>query len=120
MYGVPGPYRQRGRGLGSILSSLFRSIIPVASKVGKSILRSPVTKNIARAARDAAIEGAMDVAADTLRGENVGTSLVKSLDTAKGRVADAIQVEGGRRRGRKRKPVRTRRGKNKKSKDIFS
>lgn len=88
---------QRGQGIGNLLGSLFKSFIPVASKIGRSILGSPITKSVLRGARDAALEGGLNVATDALRGADVNRSIEKNLEGARNSVAGAVD------RGRKRK-----------------
>lgn len=63
--GLPYHYRdplQQGGGLGSILGGLFRSILPVARRVGESVAKQ-------------AAKTAGHVALDALSGRNVGESL---------------------------------------------
>ena len=60
--GFRGRRYQRGHGLGSVLGSLFKTILPAAKKVGKT-----VGKELLRTGAH--------VASDALAGENVGQSL---------------------------------------------
>ena len=60
--GFRGRRFQRGHGLGSVLSSLFKSILPVAKKVGKT-----VGKEVLRTSAH--------VASDALAGQDIGQAL---------------------------------------------
>jgi hypothetical protein len=123
-----GPFIQRGRGLGSLLGSLFKAVIPVASRVGRSIIRSPITKSVLRTAKDAAIEGGLSLAVDALRGNKVAESAQQNVEQAKNKIADAIE-KGTINRKRKskvtRKPVKKKvyvrkPGGKRQKRDIFS
>ena len=57
---------QRGHGLGSFFARLFRSILPVAKRVGKSALKTVGKEALAMGA---------NVAGDLVRGKHVGESL---------------------------------------------
>ena len=86
-----GPFvTERGRGIGSVLGALFRAVIPVASRIGRTILKSPITKGILHSAKTSAIEAATSLASDVLRGNNVKEGLQRNLELAKHRVADVI------------------------------
>lgn len=87
MYIHKGSFTQRGRGLGNIFGALLRAVIPV----GKSILKSPITKSILTTAKDTAIQGGISLAADALRGGDVGESLKQNLNVAKTRMADTLE-----------------------------
>ena len=84
---------QRGKGIGSILSSIFRAVVPVASKIGQSILKSPVTRGVLQSAKDSALAAAADLATDALRGNDIKEGLQRNLEKAKHRVADVIDPQ---------------------------
>ena len=71
--GFQGTPYQRGHGLGSFFGRLFRAILPVAKKVGKSVLKT--------AGKEALTLGA-DVMGDVAQGHNVKESLRKRGGTA--------------------------------------
>lgn len=60
-----GPRYQRGQGLGSMFSGLFRKVVPLA-RVAAKAAKSPIAKQIGRTLRDTAI----NVAVDALEGQN--------------------------------------------------
>lgn len=62
---------QRGRGFGSILSGLFRTVFPIL----KNIMKSPVTKKILTSAKNSAIDAGIGLASDVLSGSNVKKSI---------------------------------------------
>jgi hypothetical protein len=85
-----GPYLQRGRGIGNLLGSLFRSVIPAAGALGRSLLKSPITKQVLKTAKRTAIEAGSNVLSDLAHGESVADSMDRGLNVAKRRVASAI------------------------------
>ena len=98
-----GPFIQRGRGLGSLLSSLFKSVIPVASRVGKKIISSPITSNALKATKDAAIEGGLQIAVDALKGKSMEETMQHQLESAKKKVSKALEKGIKQRKALKRK-----------------
>lgn len=86
---------QRGRGIGSLLGGLFRTILPkVASsgaKVAKRIIQSDIAKDVGRQLRDTATNSAVQMTADALEGKNVSESLQNQLDNAKKDLAKTIR-----------------------------
>jgi hypothetical protein len=103
-----GPYLQRGGGLGNIFGSLFKAIIPAASKLGRNIIKSPLTKSILKSAKDTAVEGGLTLASDALRGRDMGESVQKNLKRARSRVADAIEsgiAPPPKKKGRRKRQV---------------
>jgi D-alanyl-D-alanine carboxypeptidase len=81
---------QKGHGIGSILSSVFRNLLPVVKKIGTRILKSKVTKRVGKAAAKAALRGGIDIVADTLHGENVKGSVKKNIKVASRKVANSL------------------------------
>lgn len=100
------PYIQRGRGLGSLFGSLFRSVVPVVSKFGRSIVSSPVTKSIGSALKNSALETVGSVGADLLRGEDLSQTLDKNLAQARNKVADALEKSTKQPPNKKRKKTK--------------
>jgi hypothetical protein len=86
-----GRYIQRGRGFGSILSSFFRTVLPVVKSIGSSIIKSPITKQVLSTARNSAIDAGLNIAADALSGENVGDSLQKHAGTVAQNIAQTVR-----------------------------
>ena len=58
---------QRGRGIGGLFSTIFRSVIPL----GKKLLTSSSTKSIAKSVGKSLKEAAVDTALDALEGKNI-------------------------------------------------
>ena len=116
MYIHRGAFTQRGRGLGSIFSSLIRAVIPVASKVGRAMIKSPITKELLNTVKDTAIQGGVSLAADALRGNNMEDSLQENLNMAKERMAQTIETVGTKKRVNQARPTKRAHTKNKPAK----
>jgi hypothetical protein len=86
-----GRYIQRGRGIGSILSSFFRTVFPIVKSIGSSILKSPVTKEVLSTAKNSAIDAGLNIAADALSGENVADSMAKHAGSASKKVGISLR-----------------------------
>ncbi len=84
-------FPQRGAGLGSIFSSLFRSILPVAKSVGKAVGRQ-------------ALSTGAEAAADTLAGRR---SFGDALEL-RGRQGASKLIKKGIRKMKRRKPQKGR------------
>lgn len=82
--GFRGKQFQRGHGLGSVLGSLFKAILPVAKKVGKTVGKE-------------ALRTTAHVAADALSGEDVGESFQRrgKASAAKLLSKGVRKIEGG-------------------------
>lgn len=81
-----GPYIQRGRGIGSSLTAMFKDVVPALKLIGEKVIQSPVTKEIVKAGKRAAI----DVATDVLRGKKLKSSISENVDTAKKAVSKSL------------------------------
>ena len=122
-----GPIIQRGKGLGSLLSSLFRKVVPAITSIGKSIIKSPVAKNVLSAAKDAAIDAGLNLASDVVSGKNLKSSLNENIGRARITIGDSLRPRQGKKRStvkRARSTVSKQRGKKKnikkrKTQDIF-
>lgn len=116
-----GPYYQRGRGIGNILGKLFRSAVPIISSIGKSIVTSPITKNLVTAGKKAAIDTGLNVVTDVIEGRNVGESIRENVGQARQRLAQNLR-ESRAKRAPKRKaaPKKTKRKKYPKRSNLFS
>jgi hypothetical protein len=91
MYIHRGRYLQRGRGVGSVLSSFFKTIFPFAKSVGRSVAKSPLTKKVLTSAKNSAIDAGLNIAADALSGENVGAAVKKGFKEGGKNVASVIR-----------------------------
>lgn len=70
-----GKYIQRGGGFFQFVSSLVKKAIPVV----KSIFGAPVTQRVLKKAKNSAINAGLNLAGDTLKGENVKDSFKSNL-----------------------------------------
>jgi hypothetical protein len=119
-----GPYLQKGRGFGSMFASLFKSAVPALKLLGTRILGSSITKSIGKTLAHSALQGGLNIAADTLSGrKKLKDSFSHNVGEAKKDMAKTLRAEAVIRKGslkRKDPPVKTkvavRRGKKKKHK----
>lgn len=81
----------RGQGFGSIISSLFKTIIPVVGRLGKRFITSDIAKSAFKGVKDAAIEGGINLATDALRGDSIEASAKKNLAAARNKIADSVE-----------------------------
>ncbi len=122
-HGLPGyqgiPY-QRGNGLGSFFGWLFRAILPVAKRVGKSALKT--------VGREALHMGS-NVIGDLTEGKNIKASLkqhgLKAGRNLINRAATSMNNQSGGRIGKRKvaskvKAIKKPRLTKKKPKDIFT
>lgn len=120
--GFQGTAYQRGNGLGSFFGRLFRSILPVAKRIGKSAL-----KTVGREALDM---GA-NVIGDLSQGRDVKESMkqhgLKATRNLINKAGQVVQNQSGGRIGKRKvaskvSPVASKKPRKKKSKklDIFS
>ena len=80
---------QRGRGIGSLFGTVFRSILPI----GKRILQSNVTKTLGKTVGKTLKDAAIETAADLLEGKTIKESAKKQLETTKRKIAKAIKSD---------------------------
>lgn len=85
-----GPFIQRGRGLGSTLSALFKGVVPAMQVMGQKLLASPITQNFLKTAKRSALEAGLNVTSDALRGKKLKESISENLTTAKKAVTDSL------------------------------
>ena len=88
-----------GEGLGSFFGSLFRKIVPLASKAAKTIL--PAAKKIAgskivretgQQLLDSGVDAIANVAANAISGEkNIGESMSEELGNARKEISTALR-----------------------------
>ena len=60
---------QEGEGIGSFFSSIFRKLIPFATKAVKTVAGSSLAKETGKVLKDTAISGLTDMAADVIGGK---------------------------------------------------
>lgn len=100
-----GARMQRGRGIGSLFSGLFKSFTPLAQmglSFGKKLVTSDLAKSIAGTALDTGKKIALGAAADLLEGKNVKDSAQAQLNEAKKSIATTLRGGGCKKRKKKR------------------
>lgn len=112
-------YHMRGSGIGGIFSSIVRMLVPFAKTlfgVGKRVAASPIGKQVLKSAKRSAVKAGLDLAQDTLAGENVGKSIKRRAKQAGKQMLDDLEAgRGARPRKRnKRSPFKLSAGKVKK------
>ncbi len=104
MYYHSGLRYQRGTGIGSIFSGLFRMLKPLASmglSAGKRLLGSSLAKQAGSKMLDIGKNAATNLLVDVLEGAPIKESAEKQLEEAKTKIASAIKG-GGKKRKRKK------------------
>ena len=99
---------QRGRGIGGLLR-LFKSVFsPLVKSAGKTIVKAATSdtgKAVLRNIKDQAIDSAVKLTADAIRGEDMGESLQNEIQQVKRKAADVIEdVHSARKKQRKAVP----------------
>lgn len=82
-----GPRYQRGHGIGSLLSGLFRGFMPMV----KSVVKSPVLRNVGKQALNIGRDAAVDIAADIIEGKSPAETANERLDLARRSVAQTLR-----------------------------
>ncbi len=89
---------QEGEGFGSILSSIFRKIVPFAKKAVKTIAGSSIVKDTGKALKESAITGLTGVAVDVIGGDKtLEESLSNQLTGARKKISTAIKASSRKR-----------------------
>ena len=99
---------QRGRGIGGLLR-LFKSVFsPLVKSAGKTIVKAATSdtgKAVLRNIKDQAIDSAVKLTADAMRGEDMGESLQNEIQQVKRKAAEVIEnVHSARKKQRKAEP----------------
>ena len=88
---------QHGRGLGGMIASLTRSLIPVlkvgakvGAKVGKKMLTSKTAKRMIKNVKNHAKDALIDLGSDVLSGENVEEAAQQRLKQTKRRIGEDL------------------------------
>ena len=87
-------YYMRGSGIGSIFSTIYRGLIPLAKNVlntGMRFAKSKTGKKILKTAKRTALDAGLNIANDALQGENIKESVQKRMRTAGDELVDGIQ-----------------------------
>ena len=84
---------QEGEGIGSFFSSIFRKLMPFATKAVKTVAGSSIAKETAQAVKDSAISGLTNMAADVIGGnKNFQESAAENLTKARQDIATALKA----------------------------
>ena len=99
---------QRGRGIGGLLRLIKSVFSPLLKSAGKTIVKA-ATSNTGKAVlsniKDQAIDSAVKLTADAIRGEDMNTSLKNEMQQVKRKAADVIEnVNDVRKKQRKAAP----------------
>ena len=94
-----GLHLQRGKGIGSLFNSIFRTILPI----GKKILSSPTTKKIAKTIGKKLGNIALDTVGDVLDGNDLKSIAQKRLHQTKQEIGKAIRNRQSEKPRQKRK-----------------
>lgn len=87
-----GPAYQRGEGIASILSNIFKKIVPsFASKTIKKIASSDIAKDVTKKLVDHGTDIATNFAADLISGESPEIKAKEKLAKARLDIADSIR-----------------------------
>lgn len=95
---------QRGRGIGSIFSGLFRALRPLASmglSVGKKVLTSDLARQLGSTALDIGKSAATNIAADMLEGKAFKETAAEQINDAKKAIASTLRGSGRKRKKKK-------------------
>lgn len=82
-----------GEGLGSMFGSIFRKIIPLASKAVKKIASSKVLRETGKQVLDSGVNALANVAANTISGEKSAKEAISDeLQNARNEIGNAIRT----------------------------
>jgi len=81
---------QRGRGIGNLLSSFFKSFIPSLKTLGGEISSTPVVQNVLKTVKDSAKDAGINLASDIVHGNNPVDSIKSNLDLAKKKILHTL------------------------------
>ena len=99
---------QRGRGIGGLLRLLKSVFSPLVKSAGKTIVKAATSdtgKAVLRNIKDQAIDSAVKLTTDAMRGEDMDVSLQNEMKQVKRKAADVIEnVHSARKKQRKAEP----------------
>ena len=99
---------QRGRGIGALLRLLKSVFSPLVKSAGKTIVKAATSdtgKAVLRNIKDQAIDSAVKLTGDAIRGEDMDVSLQNEMQKVKRKAADVIEnVHSARKKQRKAEP----------------
>ena len=85
---------QRGRGIGGLLRLLKSVFSPLVKSAGKTIVKAATSdtgKAVLRNIKDQAIDSAVKLTTDAMRGEDMDVSLQNEMQHVKRKAADVIE-----------------------------
>ena len=85
-----GVYHQKGNGVGSVLSGLFRLLTPFIKRGAKAALRSQPVRRALQSAKKSAIKTATVAASDLIAGKNIKQNAQLNLKQAQRNIEKAI------------------------------
>ena len=94
---------QKGRGIGGVFNSLFRTLLPIGKAVLKSspkIIKSTAKSPLGRKLRKSAKKVALNTAKNLIESGDIKQTLKKSIEDSKQEVSNALNSSKS---GRKRK-----------------
>lgn len=100
-----GVYLQRGNGFGSVLSGLFRVLVPFLKRGAKTAIRSAPVQRALKSAKKSAIKAAGNAAGEVLAGRNPKERVKIDLKKAQEGIEKALLRPGATSVKRKTKAV---------------
>jgi hypothetical protein len=87
-----GVYLQRGSGIGSIISSIFRVLVPFLKTGAKAAIKSAPARKLFKAAKNTAVKTAGTMARDVLSGRSSKASAKLNLKKAQAGIENALDT----------------------------
>ena len=106
---------QEGEGIGSFFSSIFKKLMPIATKAVKTVAGSSLAKETGKALKDTAVSGLTNMAADVIGGnKTIQESAAENLMKAREDISSAIKASRKRGSGNVKAKVKTKGNKKRK------
>ena len=110
-----------GEGLGSFFGSLFRKIIPAATKTIKKIAGSKIVKDTGKQLLNSGVDALTNVAADAISGEKTASeSMSDELAKARKDISSALKNANKRRQERSEEETSIKKKKRRRQKSVVS
>ena len=94
---------QKGRGIGGVFNSLFRTLLPIGKAVLKSspkIIKSTAKSPLGRKLRKSAKKAALNTAKNLIESDDIKQTLKKCIDDSKQEVSNALNSSKSSRKGK--------------------
>ena len=120
---------QKGRGIGSILSSIFSKIAPIARtilNIGRNAIKTKPVQSVIQSAKNEALKTGIQIADDAIQGKNIGESIKSNTQAAAKSIASSALGEAkkyvDKKPTPKKRPVSKKKSKppKRRKRDIFS